>query len=283
MRVGARSVMTLGMAAAILLGSTNVALAQEDTTEQLVEEALIAVEQSTASEYNPAVAVASGSATVDVGGGTVGIAATDAVNSVVKSKSDGAQVLTVLRDGDEAASFNLTLPADTAMQKNGKGYDLVARSEGVSLTFATLDAPWAVDARGKKVKTSYELQGNRLVQTVESKNATYPVVADPRLTYGLGVYLNATGYELRSVATAIVAAGGVGAIAVCSGKWVPHPIIRNWSGVICTAVGSATLSTIYNRVLAIWRNGLVNTACYQVRIVPAVGSSFTRVGAQNCS
>ena len=39
--------------------------------------------------------------------------------------------------------------------------------------------PWALDAEGAEVPTSYTLDGTTLVQTVQHHGATYPVIADP--------------------------------------------------------------------------------------------------------
>ncbi|MEU8972163.1 hypothetical protein AB0D11_23295 [Streptomyces monashensis] len=45
---------------------------------------------------------------------------------------------------------------------------------------AAVNAPWARDARGKDVPTSYRLDGDTLVQRVDFAAATaLPVVADP--------------------------------------------------------------------------------------------------------
>ncbi len=40
-------------------------------------------------------------------------------------------------------------------------------------------APWAVDADGKDVLTHFEINGRVIVQTVDHRGASYPVVADP--------------------------------------------------------------------------------------------------------
>ncbi|MCQ3813141.1 MAG: hypothetical protein KTU85_01810 [Acidimicrobiia bacterium] len=40
-------------------------------------------------------------------------------------------------------------------------------------------APWAYDARGMKIPTSFSLDGSTLLQTVHHNGAVYPVVADP--------------------------------------------------------------------------------------------------------
>lgn len=48
----------------------------------------------------------------------------------------------------------------------------------------TIEAPWAVDAKGQPVGTAYSIDGNTLVQTVEIQADTaFPVVADPSFSW----------------------------------------------------------------------------------------------------
>ena len=44
---------------------------------------------------------------------------------------------------------------------------------------AGIATPWALDAHGVAIPTSYTLDGTTLVQTIEHAGAAYPVVADP--------------------------------------------------------------------------------------------------------
>ncbi|MDB5163996.1 MAG: hypothetical protein JWS12_614 [Candidatus Saccharibacteria bacterium] len=55
--------------------------------------------------------------------------------------------------------------------------------------------PWAVDAVGKRLATSYRISGNTLTQRVDVKNAVFPVVADPTyyaMTCDAGYYTSAS-------------------------------------------------------------------------------------------
>lgn len=53
-----------------------------------------------------------------------------------------------------------------------------------TLPIAEIEAPWAVDANGNPVTTSYDLNGNTLTQTIETNtNTAYPVVADPSIDW----------------------------------------------------------------------------------------------------
>ncbi|WP_167536306.1 hypothetical protein [Streptomyces ficellus] len=75
--------------------------------------------------------------------------------------------------------FPLELPSG-AVPIVGDDGGLVVFDETGELIGA-FDAPWAKDANGKTVPTSYRLEGSELVQTIEvSESTTYPVVADPK-------------------------------------------------------------------------------------------------------
>lgn len=79
----------------------------------------------------------------------------------------------------------------------------------------TILAPWAKDANGKNLPTSYSVVGNRITQHVDTKGATFPVVADPQYGCGVGwcsVYFNRA--ETHDIATGGIAALG-GATAAC--------------------------------------------------------------------
>ncbi|WP_031155363.1 hypothetical protein [Streptomyces erythrochromogenes] len=95
-----------------------------------------------------------------------------------------------------------------------------------------IDAPWAKDANGKAVPTSYRLDGNTLVQTIETgPDTAYPVVADPHYTWGI---ISGTVYFNKSE-TKVLALGGT----VVS--WLPHP---------AAVVGGRTLAGVAGYAVA---------------------------------
>ncbi|MEU4917951.1 hypothetical protein AB0G29_01075 [Streptomyces parvus] len=118
---------------------------------------------------------------------------------------------------------------DSALTEGGSGGYLITRGAGGhKLVVGTIDAPWATDAAGRPVPTDYRLEGVMLVQTVTPSSATtFPVVADPKLTYGVGIYFNATGAEWKSYA---IAAGSVGYFADVVGcgftEKIPHAALK---------------------------------------------------------
>lgn len=103
----------------------------------------------------------------------------DGVTNVLFPTADGAQTLHVLTSSSQS-SFDVGVVAQP-------GYDWKLTHEGGVALFAhgaesptvVADAPWAVDAAGKSLPTTYKVKDGRIVQTVETRGAVFPVVADP--------------------------------------------------------------------------------------------------------
>ncbi len=78
-------------------------------------------------------------------------------------------------------SFPVALPAGEFLSANPDGSVSVMRSfSGGSISVGEFLAPWAKDATGTPVPTSYSVVGDTLVQNVETTPSTvFPVVADP--------------------------------------------------------------------------------------------------------
>lgn len=154
---------------------------------------------------------------VKAGAGTViypnAAAATDI--AVQPTKDGGARTLVTLKDDKASAThrFRLNLPQGADITEDGQGGFEITREgrEGVHLPVATIDAPWAKDANGDAVHTSYKLDGNDIVQTVETNDKTaFPVVADPKFTWGI---VTGTVYFKKSE-TSKIANAGAGAAMV---------------------------------------------------------------------
>ena len=99
---------------------------------------------------------------------------------IVVLTPDNALVVAIIVHTEDAPTeyrFHDAIPA---------GHDAVVHTDG-SVRFYDSDGnetsgilpPWAVDADGEPIATSYRLEGSTLVQTVDHHGAAYPVVADP--------------------------------------------------------------------------------------------------------
>jgi hypothetical protein len=101
---------------------------------------------------------------------------------------------------------------------------------------------WAKDATGAALPTTYSVEGDVLVQTVQHGGAVYPVVADPRISCdALWCTMQLSAGETAALAANILNAGGAcailgGAAPVCAavlvGGWAHASIARSMG--MCT-------------------------------------------------
>ncbi|MGW1638305.1 hypothetical protein [Streptomyces lavendulae] len=97
----------------------------------------------------------------------------------VQPTSDGARALVVVKNAaaPKEYGFDLGLPAGAEAKRLNNGSILVVRDR---VPMGLLEAPWAKDANGIPVPTSYRVEGNRIVQTIDfNEHTAFPVVADP--------------------------------------------------------------------------------------------------------
>lgn len=242
-------VVAVGTAAALVIGMAGPAAAEEEPpVEEIVAEALasapvhVAVPQpdlQTDVDNNTSAA-----SVVLMDGAEMTITPHDADNSVSLERPDGVQVLTVLDEGN-TATFNVDLPDGLALIPVGEGLSVQADGPEGPVELATIESPWAVDADGQRLDTSYELGGGTLVQTVDATDATYPITLDPyviRKWYGAQI-------RFSKNETKIMAAGAGGVVYVS--RWVPKP----WGGILSGAGGAVALwagwALAANRCIAI--------------------------------
>lgn len=218
--------------AVLLSSSPGFAYAEgEETPEQLVQEAFLAVGEAplnntevpanTTVENAAEVSInaAEATATFQYEGGYVEATAQDTEDSVVVERPAGAQIATVLRDGESTARFELEMSAEQRLVPVDEGFGIYASDGSI---VGGIAPPWAVDATGKQLPTHYELEDDVIVQQVNVEGAVYPIVADPSVTIGTNIYLWLRGWELAS----LYAAGATGIAAfMCAVYGTLHPVM----------------------------------------------------------
>ncbi|PRY60332.1 hypothetical protein BCF74_107118 [Knoellia remsis] len=221
------------------------------------------------------------------GGKTVGARKTwsdEGVTHVGQRVGEGTtQLLSVLQSPSSPKRISYDFPGKE-LQLLPDGSVAVVDPAGEGNLVANIEKPWAKDATGKAVETRYEVKGSSLTQVVATTGQTaFPVVADPIITVGWGLYLNLYGYQLKGLASAITALGGVGAWATCNG-FVKLPIAyARIAKVICGAMPSVNLGGVLAAVVYIVKTKAIsNWTCYQSRITPP-RTGFTAVNAKNCA
>ncbi|MDF3297513.1 hypothetical protein [Streptomyces tropicalis] len=117
------------------------------------------------------------------------------VSAAAQATTDGGfRALFTLGDANapRQQSFTLSLPAGATVRQTAEGGLVVFNDAGTII--GGLETPWAKDANGKAVPTSYTVEGNTITQTVTPDSDTaFPVVADPKWTWGIisgTVYFN---------------------------------------------------------------------------------------------
>lgn len=133
--------------------------------------------------------------------------------TTVTSIQDGGdvQIATIIHNAisPEIYEYGLGLP-EGAVAFKAHGGILIEDSEG-ELIGGFTPPPWAVDAEGDPVPTSYELNGSTLVQRIDHADVEgikYPVVADPAYNRGMIKEVKHErwangGWELRLTVTAL--------------------------------------------------------------------------------
>jgi hypothetical protein len=204
-----------------------------------------------------------------------------ATDALVRAQPGGVQVLSIMQTPSAPSTqrYQLDLPAGTRLEPVGEGFLIVDANGGVRGAVA---APWAKDAAGRSLPTRYAVDGTTLVQHTDTAGARFPVVADPKLTFGVGVYLNMWGSELRATAAWITAMGGVTAAVACDLKGqLPSQLLRSLANLICRVSSTDILKATFRKVLEIFRSGRIRDAwCYQRRL--NTGDYWKHVGDKNC-
>lgn len=178
--------------------------------------------------------------------GTIVYQATDGgSDAAVQALDDGSvRLQTIIPNSDAQHEFTYTFGGDIVPLENEDGaIELVKEFDGGVVSVGVVDEAWAADAHGNDVETSYRIEGNDLVQSVETDSRTpYPIVADPRFTTGplyFNVYFNR--HETRNMRDA----SGVAAAAAGVGTAFAGPVGTAAGAVI--AANAAIVATLASR------------------------------------
>ena len=162
------------------------------------------------------------------------------VDAAVLSENGTVQFVTILNTERAGSTqrYSLDLPAGTHLEAVGSGFFIV---DGKAIV-GVIAAPWAKDASGRSLSTSYTVDGSTLVQHINTQDAQYPIVADPKISYGWYVYIRFNPLERREISLAVGAAGGaIGSGIICA-EGGPLAVI------LCGAVGGVAAAVIFEFV-----------------------------------
>ena len=117
------------------------------------------------------------------------------LDSFAQSSATKVRMLVKITNASQSTmNYSLNLPAGSKVTPVGDGTLAIHRevtgpSTAVEASatidaFSIIGAPWASDANGKALATSYTYSHGVLTQKVNLTHATFPVVADPSVTWG---------------------------------------------------------------------------------------------------
>lgn len=127
------------------------------------------------------------------------------------ASATGVQTLIEIPDMQSPTEFDFTIdaPPGSTLEKQVDGSIFIL--DGSGLPTALIDVPWAVDADGVAVPTSFRVAGNTVTQTIETSSDTaFPVVADPDFWW---IVANSAGCLAEVAALSLAAAKVVQAFA----------------------------------------------------------------------
>lgn len=109
----------------------------------------------------------------------------------VKVAPNGGQVIFATQSPENLDRFSIQLKDPVVSQyRDSFGTLLATLSSGTQIAIAQ---PWARDASGKTLQTSYTVSGDTITQQVSvTTDTVYPVVADPAWTYVLNYAIGST-------------------------------------------------------------------------------------------
>ena len=101
-------------------------------------------------------------------------------------------ILFRLRDAQAAPDLSFAIDnPDGRLELQASGAVNIIDASGAVV--GSISEPWARDAAGRELSTSFTVSGNTVTQHVDTTGAVYPVIADPKWTWGIvtgTVYFN---------------------------------------------------------------------------------------------
>jgi len=104
--------------------------------------------------------------------------------AVTQTGQDGVRTAVVINNAASPTSyrFHFDVPSGYTLKLTGDGHAAVIDNPKTG-DAAVIMPPWADDATGKRVPSSYSVDGHDLILNVSTQGAVFPVVADPQVDW----------------------------------------------------------------------------------------------------
>lgn len=126
------------------------------------------------------------------------------ISFVAHALKEGAMQLQTVAHAPTATTFTYEFNdgVELFLQDDGSVEIGETTAGGSQVVYGHVEPPWATDAGGKSVKTHYEVEGATLIQHITPTTSTeFPVVADPKLSFGTRIYWSLNRNEQRYFGT----------------------------------------------------------------------------------
>ena len=184
---------------------------------------------------------------------TLQVLSDDGVERAIDTPSGKQFEWSIATPSDEhSRSFKIKSDAAVELSTDDVSGALIVTLDGVDT--ALINAPWAYDAHGVPQPTHYEIDGDTFTQIVEpaAENVAYPIVADPRVNWGI-----VSGHIYFSKEETRRMAAGAASAAAVSPFWVlvPPPFGEAlgawWAANSIDIAAWATAATAQDKCLAL--------------------------------
>lgn len=166
------------------------------------------------------------------------------------------RVLAVVEEASQnVVTYPVTSSAGTRVEPQANGsvnlvQDVIGPPADQSSTFTTsvvvttIHTPWAVDANGKSLPTTYTYANGVLTQRINTTGAAFPVVADPWVTGGLFTYVHFSRAETINLYKTWKTSGTPTEVAGLCALMAPIPAVGFILAVGCAFVISRAIADI---------------------------------------
>jgi hypothetical protein len=190
---------------------------------------------------------------------------TGSTDLVIAQLADGAQVTSVLRSAPAAGALRYQFPG-MALAPQPDGSVLIKDGQR---TVGLIEVPWATDSKGKDLATSYSVNGDALVQNVDTTGAVFPVAADPSISIGWFIYVRYSKQEVHTAMWSVNSQETFGSVICVVAAEIP------WLAAACIAGIGRYMSSIADT----WRGADRNNQCMELRYW---GTELVGWRAYNC-
>lgn len=196
------------------------------------------------------------------GGASVYDNGDDSITVPVLKSNGSVQINTVIsaREAPQEYAYPLTLPPGSRVEEISRSSFVVLGKNDDVLGY--IHPPWAKDARGEPVPTSYSFREGSLIQVVLHRSATtvYPVVADPQFSwFGVLPSITTTRSETAHLRALGIASATGGAATYCTNLGAKVGVAI---GVLCVLNG-LTIAVAANRIYS-------DGQCVRILIGPGI-------------